>query len=324
MKIDTVVDIFRGVLLNTPYISFINEVKIDKNSVKQGDLFISSNKKDIELAIKNGAYAIVFDNEKIKMNDDEIAWIKVKDINSAIFNYIRMYILHQKKSLFYVTPFQKDLIEQLNIKIISIINEKTFFEDIINDKDILVSSDIPFLNNITKKFNNINERLIENIDVLHYSIFETNVKYGDRVYNKVKVPKPFIREAFTLIEFLNDCEINISINDLKFSKYFNPIFVDYNLSKKEFGKTQSALVLNDDNFYLSEQTTFLSNFSWAKIVFITDDEEFISHKVKLFKNSEEIIKYLKSEKFNFAIYYGNNSNKIIKLLDQKPISNTLF
>ena len=56
MKINTIVDIFRGTLLNTPYISYVNEIKTNINLVKYGDLFIAENIEDIPLAIEKKAY----------------------------------------------------------------------------------------------------------------------------------------------------------------------------------------------------------------------------------------------------------------------------
>jgi ferrochelatase len=151
MKINTIVDIFRGNLLNTPYISYINEIKIDSTLIKQGDLFVALDSKDISTAIDNNAYAVIFDDNNIQIDDDEIAWIKVKDIKKALFNYLRMYLLENKKELFFITPFQKDILSQFNLKNISIIEIDTYFENIVNDKQFYLQQIL----NLLKKFQKV-------------------------------------------------------------------------------------------------------------------------------------------------------------------------
>ena len=72
MQISSILDIVDGSLLNSPSISFIYSIKTKVNKVKEGDLFITKNLDDIELAIKNGAFAIILE-ENYPIIDNEIA-----------------------------------------------------------------------------------------------------------------------------------------------------------------------------------------------------------------------------------------------------------
>ena len=76
MKISSIVDIIDGSLLNSPSIPFIYSIKTNVRKIKEGDLFIAKNSDDIELAIKNGAFAIIIE-KNLPIIDNEIAWIKV-------------------------------------------------------------------------------------------------------------------------------------------------------------------------------------------------------------------------------------------------------
>ncbi len=88
MQISSILDIVDGSLLNSPSISFIYSIKTKVNKVKEGDLFITKNLDDIELAIKNGAFAIILE-ENYPIIDNEIAWIKVNNIDLTIIKLIR-------------------------------------------------------------------------------------------------------------------------------------------------------------------------------------------------------------------------------------------
>ena len=77
MQISSILDIVDGSLLNSPSISFIYSIKTNVLKVKEGDLFIAKDLTEIELAIKNGAFAILIENNA-PIIDNEIAWIKVK------------------------------------------------------------------------------------------------------------------------------------------------------------------------------------------------------------------------------------------------------
>ena len=88
MQISSILDIVDGSLLNSPSISFIYSIKTNSHKVKEGDLFIAKNTNEIELAIKNGAFAIIIDTN-VPIIDNEIAWIKVKNIDLSIIKLIR-------------------------------------------------------------------------------------------------------------------------------------------------------------------------------------------------------------------------------------------
>jgi len=83
MKIEDIINLTEGVLTNTPKVHAIEAATVYPSKVDQGDLFFSSSQEEIDKAIKNGAYAIVYDNNEIIKKDDEIAWIKVSDIQLA-------------------------------------------------------------------------------------------------------------------------------------------------------------------------------------------------------------------------------------------------
>ena len=77
MKIEDILNLTEGVLTNTPKVQAIESATVYPSKVDHGDLFFSSSQEDIDKAVENGAYAIVYDIDTLVKTDDEIAWIKV-------------------------------------------------------------------------------------------------------------------------------------------------------------------------------------------------------------------------------------------------------
>ena len=88
MQISSILDIVDGELLNSPSISFIYSIKKKKKKIKEGDLFIAKDLNSLELAVENGAFAIISDIN-FPIIDNEIAWIKVKELETSIIKLIR-------------------------------------------------------------------------------------------------------------------------------------------------------------------------------------------------------------------------------------------
>jgi ferrochelatase len=88
VQISSILDIIDGKLLNSPSISFIYSIKTNAKKVKEGDLFIAKDLNDIELAIKNSAFAIIVE-ENHPIIDNEIAWIKVTSLETTVIKLIR-------------------------------------------------------------------------------------------------------------------------------------------------------------------------------------------------------------------------------------------
>ena len=64
MKIEDILNLTEGKLSNTPKVQAIESATVFQSKVEHGDLFFSSDQEEIDKAIENGAYAIVYDDEK--------------------------------------------------------------------------------------------------------------------------------------------------------------------------------------------------------------------------------------------------------------------
>ena len=113
MKINSIIDIIDGELLNTPSISFIYSFKTDVSKVKEGDLFIAYNLDDVQVAIQKGAFAIILQNI-YPIIDKEIAWIKVADLNTSLIKLFRYKLAHFNLDAFYCNDISFEFFKTLS------------------------------------------------------------------------------------------------------------------------------------------------------------------------------------------------------------------
>jgi len=187
MKIEDILNLTEGVLANTPKVQAIEAATVYPSKVEHGDLFFSSIQEDIDKAIQNGAYAIVYDDESIVKNDNEIAWIKVSDIQLAAFKLIR-YVVIKKEANFYLfskhelTFLKMILTHKTNISFIS--NDwKKAFEQILNSDDSLfICTDKELLQLINPDIKKL-DREVDGYAVSD-TLFRTTFKVGSFVYQE--------------------------------------------------------------------------------------------------------------------------------------------
>ena len=116
MKIENLVRITGGVLLNTPSVTSITNIQIESCKVSSGSLFIDTNQDENEIneAIKNGAYAILCSNSNI--TDNEIAWITTQNLNLSIVKLARFYTIKKNLNFIPLETIQYSLIKSLHVK----------------------------------------------------------------------------------------------------------------------------------------------------------------------------------------------------------------
>lgn len=331
MQISSILDIVNGELLNSPFISFIYAIKTEAKQVKEGDLFISNNALEIELAVKNGAFGILSDIKNLHIGDEEIAWIKVEDISKAIIQLIRFKLATLELESFYCDKASYDFFKifhsysDKNIVLIPNKIEKLFkFIDDISYKDILIAKDKKLLDKIypnNKQFIIKNDYEVKNL--IEHSLFETSFSYKDIFFSKLKIPSIYINTFLSIYEFLNH---TFDINKLKNFYNFKPIFLDKKLNLTEFGKSDRFLICQNDVENIKKEVNFLNQkYNYAKTIFIS------SHKIEFIKNQQIILEDINSLKstlkrldFNAVYLIGFDYEQIHAHLTQIEEEQTLF
>lgn len=260
MKIETLVNLVGGELLNSPYISEVTSFTDECEKVSRGGCFFVKDKKDIPLAIKNGAYAVISENYE-DIIDREIAWIKVEDIDRSVIDVFKYEHLNAKVYIcdeiteeiiskmnlspnVFVLKNTKDLLNALNIQNKFLITSKKEYEELFALKEILSSS---------------------HIELLKLSMFKSKYKNYE-----LNLPYVYKEEFAKALKFFED-------NDIKYTlefelERFKPVFVDYRFRKVDYGQSEKVVILGvkNDRFFIREINYFIQETKHAKSIVVDE------------------------------------------------------
>ena len=332
MKISSIVDIVDGELLNSPSISFINNISSDANKVKTSDMFIAKNIEDLKIALQNGAYAVIFEKD-FEVIDNEIAFIKVKNLELALLKIVRYKLSTLKIESYFCNDETFDMLKlyQNNhtkpIFLISKNIEKAFkFIDDIKDGDILISKNKKLLEDIypnSKKFEKkIDENSIKNL--IKHSLFELSFSYNDIYFSKLRLSKIYLNSFLNIYDFFKG---NIDISKLKLYSNFKAIFIDKDFQPIESGKSDSFIICQTNKNLIPIEITYLKNeFKYAKTIFVSKYKiSFLDEKEQIIINNIEDLKnILKNLKFNCVYLIGFTNQESFEFLQNSQKLQALF
>jgi ferrochelatase len=328
MLFENLVSLIDGELLNEPSIASFSNIVFDAKKVKRGDLYFGES-KGIDEALKNGAYGIVSTSSKIK--DDEIACIKVKNIQNSKLKLLRYFIIKESAYSVYVDSVKAEL-----AKAISSSKEILFIEDV--EEAIKVLS----LNSNYKLILFLDEKLFRSMELESFKVeifsqviiqkatnFLTTFIYHDRLYKDVKISELFISELEYLLNLFDILKIEYSLEKLSFISHFKPLFLDSAFRVLSFGQSTKVVILESKKELLKRELEFLKEKApWAKIALLLPkdikyhDENGID--IKYFKNFDDI-KKVNIFNYNFVIMLDIEQKFLKYLLKaSSDIKNSLF
>lgn len=332
MQISSILDIVDGSLLNSPSISFIYSIKTNANKVKEGDLFIARDLNDINIAITNGAFAIILDTNSAIL-DNEIAWIKVKDIDTCIIKLIRYKLSILNLEAYFCDKITYQLLKiysshfSKSIKLIPTKLENLFKNiDEIEQNDIIISLNEEILGKIyphNKDFSKITKKLeIENL--IEHSLFETSFSFNNQYFSKIKIPSLYLAQFLRIYIFLGG---NIDFSKIKMFNNLKPLFIDRNLNLIEFGRSDRFIISQDTQSLFANEILYMKiKYKYAKTIFITTNySEYLKEDEQiLIKELDELKPILNKIKFNAIYLMGFNYNQVQEYLLKSEKSLTLF
>ncbi|MCT7404638.1 peptidoglycan synthetase [Aliarcobacter cryaerophilus] len=332
MKISSIVDIVDGELLNSPSISFINNISSDANKVKTSDMFIAKNIEDLKIALQNGAYAVIFEKD-FEVIDNEIAFIKVKNLELALLKIARYKLSTLKIKSYFCTDETFDMLKlyQNNhtkpIFLISKNIEKAFkFIDDIKDGDILISKNKKLLESIYPDSKEFEKKLDENSlkNLIKHSLFELSFSYKDIYFSKLRLSKIYLNSFLNIYDFFKG---NIDISKLKLYSNFKAIFIDKDFQPIESGKSDSFIICQTNKNLIPIEITYLKNeFRYAKTIFVSKYKiSFLDEKEQIIINNIEDLKnILKNLKFNCVYLIGFTNQESFEFLQNSQKLQALF
>jgi len=315
MKIEDILNLTDGVLTNTPKVQAIEAASVYPSKIDHGDLFFSSNQEEIDKAIENGAYAIVYDDENIVKKDDEIAWIKVSDIRLAAFKLIR-YVVIKKEATFYLlsdhelTFLKMILTHKTNVSFIA--NDwRKAFEQILNSDDALFVGTDKELMQLIKPDAKRLEREVDGYPISD-TLFRTTFKVGHYVYQEKELIPFHLEYLLRVVHFCDEQELPYSIDRIKYTKHFLPVFIDMKLKSTRPSNSDRVAIFTDNLSDIGKAREYVMQSNmWVKSIVLTPPKTKVPNidHPHWFNNEEEVREILKSIHFNYAFIY--NADKSI-------------
>lgn len=286
MNIINLAALIKGKILNSPLISAIEGFCFDINKLKLKDAFISNNKFEIEIAIKNGAYAIIFE-ENLEILNDEIAYIKVEKIEFAIKRLIEFYA--NFKTFYLVDRIKFEILKTLNHKSLKIINSnpKEFLLDLLENDKFISNEDL--FNLDYKKISDTTKN-----SFIRTSLFISEIFYHQKHYN-LEFSKIFLPNLY---EILDEFKLEFKISNLKDFRHFEPIFINNLFEIAPFGTTERVVIIESDKYFFEFEQNFLKKLDIKSVSFKKDD---IKSDFKI--NSIDEIKNIKN--FHYLLFYSS-------------------
>lgn len=315
MKIEDILNLTEGKLTNTPKVQAIEAATVFYSKVDHGDLFFSSNQEEIDKAIENGAYAIVYDDENIIKKDDEIAWIKVSDIQLAAFKLIR-YVVIRKEAKFYLLSeheltFLKMVIQHKgNVSFIPNDWRKAFEQILNSDGTLFVGTDKELMQLIKPDVEKINREVDGYL--VSDTLFKSTFKVDGFVYQEKELIPFHLEYLLRAVDFCNLHDLPYTMDRIKYTKHFLPVFIDSKLRSTQASKSDKVVIFTDNLADITKAREYVMRSNmWVKSVVMTPPKTKvpgIDHP-HWFNTEEEVRELLKTIHFNYAFIY--NADKSI-------------
>jgi ferrochelatase len=322
MKIEDLLNLTNGTVISEPTITAINSVTVYPSKIEQGDLFISNSSKDIEKALLNGAYAVIFSDPTIEITDSEIAWIKVKDIQKSAFRLIR-YVLISREANFYLfneheLSFLKMVLTQKsNIEILPN-NWRKMFEKILNSNaNMFVGTNNELVKMIKPDVSTLNKDA--SCEIITDTLFKTTFKINGYIYQEKDIAPFHVDYLQRVVEFCDKHHLPYNLDRVKYTKHFVPVFIDGFLNVMKPSKSDKVAIFTDnlkDIYRAREYVRY--NGAWVKTIVLTPPKTKVDgvDRPNWYQDVDEARDILKNSYFNYAFVYALDRSMLPKIKEE--------
>ena len=324
MRLENIIALTHGQLVNDPFVKTFENIIFDANRIKRGDLFIAFDEDTIETAVFNGAYGVIFD-KPTQMSDNEIAWIKVENIESALKRLLRFRMIEKEVVVYECNEIILKLALQIitepnfivlngDVKSISktlwhVENNSTIlFCPALLDKDIFAQS------------RTLPKTAIEPITIMEQTLFETSFIYDNNFYERQLISPFFMPYLEELLHLLKSLKINFRLRKFTPIEHFEAVFTNKNFEIKEFGTSDKVLIFESNSTLIKSEIAFLQKqATWAKAIYVipSDSDYEQNSNIFTYENEDEIINILKNNSFHFALIAGVDKSILNKALNKQ-------
>jgi len=325
MKISDVLNITGGELLQTPQVQGIEGATAFPSKVDQGDLFFAARPEDIPAAVERGAYAVVFEGETPRITDSDIAWIRVDSVREAAFRLLRYVLLRKEADFYLLEPHELSFLKML-------VTHKSglnflpsdwvkAFETILNGEGRLyVGSDRELLETITPE----PRRLEEESDgyMISDTLFRSTFKMEGYIYQNKEMAPFHLEYLLRVNAFCEREQLPIDLDRLRYTRHFQPLFIDGNLRSVPRGSSDRALIFTDNLKDIVEAREYIRhNGKWIKSIILTPPGTKVEgvDRPHWFHNPDEAREILKKSHFNYAFIYSLDRELLKEMQEERTL-----
>ncbi|MDF1881395.1 hypothetical protein JHD50_08800 [Sulfurimonas sp. MAG313] len=317
MNLANVRALVEGHLANSPSITAFEEVHYEASKIRRGDLFVAITHEEIDEAISNGAYGVLFD-KPTQISDQEIAWIKVDDVENALLRLLRFHVMQKSPQAFYCDEISLKLASQIITGRDLLVLDKTLKEHIqalyqIQENQLILFSKNTIDEQLFIDAKPISKVFSSEIIIVEQTLFETSFIYNDTYYERQLLSPFFISYLESILHFFKQNKVSFQLRNFTPINHFQAVFTNIHFQVKDFGKSDNVLIFESDFKLVKEQIQFLkAKANWAKILYIVP-----SSKINQLEKSEDIFAYdstwdimhiLKSQNYHFALIAEQNAD----------------
>jgi ferrochelatase len=315
MKIEDILNLTEGTLSNAPKVQAIEAATVYYSKVDHGDLFFSSNQEEIDKAIENGAYAIVYDDDNIVREDDEIAWIKVSDIQLAAFKLIRYVIIKKEAQFFLLSEHELTFLKMIlkhkgNVTFIANDWRKAFEQILNSDASLFVGTDKELMQMIKPDISTLSKEVDGYL--VSDTLFKSTYKVDGFLYQEKELIPFHLEYLLRAVDFCNVHDMPYTMDRVKYTKHFLPVFIDAKLRSTQASKTDRVAIFTDNTSDITRAREYVMRSNmWVKSVVFSPPKTKIPgiDHPHWFKTEEEVRELLKNIHYNYAFIY--NADKSI-------------
>ncbi len=317
MNLQNLTALVEGNLTNSPSITAFDDVSFDASKVRRGNLFVALKHEDIELAILNGAYGILFE-KPTQITDQEIAWIKVASIDRALLRLLRFHIIEKSPQVFSCDQISLKLASQILTPNTLIVLDKPLREHIQELWRLEENQFILFSPKLIDASLFVDAKVISTVQsstmsIVEQTLFETSFIYDDTYYERQLLSPFFIPYLESVLQFFKQNNISYQLRNFSPIEHFQAVFTNIHFQVKEFGKSDKVLIFEPDFDLIKAQIKFLKQqANWAKLIYLIPsfrrNELQESEDVFAYESPWDIMQILKEKQYHFALIAEQNAD----------------
>lgn len=310
MNLQNLTALVEGNLTNSPSITAFDDVSFEASKVRRGNLFVALKHEDIELAILNGAYGILFE-KPTQITDQEIAWIKVASIDRALLRLLRFHIIEKSPQVFSCDQISLKLAAQILTPNTLVVLDKPLREHIQELWRLEENQFILFSPKLIDASLFVDAKVISAVqsstmNIVEQTLFETSFIYDDTYYERQLLSPFFIPYLEGVLQFFKQNSLVYQLRNFTPIEHFQAVFTNIHFQVKEFGKSDKVLIFEPDFDLIKAQIKFLKQqANWAKLIYLIPasrrDELQESEDVFVYESPWDIMQLLKEKQYHFAL-----------------------